>query len=286
MYRRWLNASLPKNSGYSLVMDGYDSQDGEYPQPEYIDNYDAMMLTGSSNDAWSDEPWVCELVDFVANVIKNYPTIRLYGVCFGHQIICRALGGSVGKNPGGWEIGPTALQTTPMGRLIYDAEKIALQQFHQDAVPLESLADKFATGELYLLASSPKTPNQGIVKFYKFGAHSESPNFKYIEYAHILTSQGHPEFDEPTITELIRQRDEKNHLDQETVNGYFGPQGSSREHEPHKGKKRRTGARFGPDYDGVLVIGKAFWEMFGVDYTEDVRIANMGVNTTSAQLMA
>jgi hypothetical protein len=47
MYRRWLNASLPKNSGYSLVMDAYDSQDGEYPQKEYIDTYDIILLTGS-----------------------------------------------------------------------------------------------------------------------------------------------------------------------------------------------------------------------------------------------
>jgi hypothetical protein len=162
-------------------------------------------------------------------------------------------------------------------------DKQALQQFHQDAVPVESLADKFATGELYLLASSPKTVNQGIVKFYKFGPHSESPRFNYIEYAHILTSQGHPEFDESTMTELIRQRDEKNHLDEDAVTGYFGPKGSGREHEPHTGK-RRTGARFGPDYDGVLVIGKAFWEMFGVDYSEDSRIAHLALKPSAREL--
>jgi hypothetical protein len=33
----------------------------------------------SANDAWSDAPWICELVDFIADVIKNYSTIRLYG---------------------------------------------------------------------------------------------------------------------------------------------------------------------------------------------------------------
>jgi hypothetical protein len=100
-----------------------------------------------------------------------------------------------------------------------------------------------------------------------------------------LTSQGHPEFDEATMTELIRQRDEKNHLDEDAVAGYFGPKGSSREHEPHT-SKRRHGARFGPDYDGVLVIGKAFWEMFGVDYAQDVRISSMGTKTSASQLFA
>jgi hypothetical protein len=137
-------------------------------------------------------------------------------------------------------------------------------------VYLDSLADHFASGDVYLLAHSDLTPNQGIVKFYEFGRRSEDPDFKLAEYVHILTSQGHPEFDEPTTTELIHQRNEKNHINDTAFAGYFGNRGQDHENEPLS--KHGTGKRWGADYDGVLVIGKTFWEMFGVDYSEDERI--------------
>lgn len=47
MYRRWLNASLPKHSGYRLIMDAYDAQKMEQPQEELIDEYDAILISGS-----------------------------------------------------------------------------------------------------------------------------------------------------------------------------------------------------------------------------------------------
>lgn len=137
-------------------------------------------------------------------------------------------------------------------------------------MPLSSLADHLAAGEIYLLAQSELCPNQGIVKFYPLGPNSENPSFKWIESVHILTSQGHPECDERTMTELLRQRDEKSIIDKSAVNSYFGPRGAEHESEPIS--KHGTGKRWGEDYDGVLVIGKSFWEIFGVDYSEDRRI--------------
>jgi hypothetical protein len=51
---------------------------------------------------------------------------------------------------------------------------------------------------------SDSTPNQGLVKFYPLGPDSENPDFKLVEQVHILTSQGHPEFDEANVTEITR----------------------------------------------------------------------------------
>jgi hypothetical protein len=37
--------------------------------------------------------------------------------------------------------------------------------------------------------------------------------------------------------------------------------------------KEGTGNRWGSDYGGVLVIGKTFWEIFGVEYGDSARVA-------------
>lgn len=46
-YARWLNASLPPNSGYKLVMEAYDVIKDDYPEDDIIDDYDVVMITGS-----------------------------------------------------------------------------------------------------------------------------------------------------------------------------------------------------------------------------------------------
>jgi len=48
----------------------------------------------------------------------------IVGVCFGSQIVARALGGAVVPNRGIWEIGVTDMQTTYMGKLIFGVEKM------------------------------------------------------------------------------------------------------------------------------------------------------------------
>jgi hypothetical protein len=120
------------------------------------------------------------------------------------------------------------------------------------------------------LAHSDLTPNQGIVKFYDFGQDSQNPDFKLVEHVHILTCQGHPEFDEPTVTELVRGLNEDDNINDTAYAGYFGPHGAHSDDEPIS--KYGTGNRWAADCDGVLVIGKTFWEIFGVDYSEDERI--------------
>lgn len=48
----------------------------------------------------------------------------IIGICFGSQIVARALGGAVVPNRDIWEIGVTDIQTTYMGKLIYGVEKL------------------------------------------------------------------------------------------------------------------------------------------------------------------
>ena len=51
---------------------------------------DAIIITGSRRNVSMWEPWM----DDVAELIRT-TEVPLYGICFGHQIICKALGGEV-----------------------------------------------------------------------------------------------------------------------------------------------------------------------------------------------
>jgi len=52
--------------------------------------------------------------------------VPLVGICFGHQIIAKALGGRVGKFKGGWSVGPTDYK--------FGEETLTLNAWHQDQV--------------------------------------------------------------------------------------------------------------------------------------------------------
>ena len=51
---------------------------------------DAVVITGSRRNVTSWEPWMDEVVDLIQTC-----EVPLYGICFGHQIIAKAFGGTV-----------------------------------------------------------------------------------------------------------------------------------------------------------------------------------------------
>ncbi|CAO2044777.1 unnamed protein product [Urochloa humidicola] len=84
---------------------------GEFPAAENLATYDGFVVSGSPHDAHGDDPWVrrlCALIRTLHAMGK-----RVLGVCFGHQILCRALGGRVGRAPGGWDVGVRTVTFAP-----------------------------------------------------------------------------------------------------------------------------------------------------------------------------
>jgi len=113
------------------------------------------------------------------------------GICFGHQIIGRALGADVDKNPSGWELSVEKIALNAQGQKLIGVPSVELHQMHRDAV----------------LTVPPGVTN--------LGTSSRCPIQILYKPGRILSFQGHPEFDEPITEEILEAEHEANVLDDE-----------------------------------------------------------------------
>ena len=100
------------------------------PLPD-IEGLEAILITGSSAGVYDDFDWIAPLEEFVRAAHENH--VPMVGVCFGHQLIAQALGGTVRKSEKGWGIGRHVYDVAP-GNGVIDCEKFAIAASHQDQV--------------------------------------------------------------------------------------------------------------------------------------------------------
>ncbi|KIK69123.1 hypothetical protein GYMLUDRAFT_152721 [Collybiopsis luxurians FD-317 M1] len=238
-------------------MDSYDVVDKmEYPSEDQIDEYEAFMITGSRADAYAQVKWIMKLRAFIVHLAKNHPRVKIFGLCFGHQVISAALGGKSVFN-GKWELGPTKVHLTDTGKKVFGTQRdeLTLHEIHQDIVP-------FVPQAFHLLGSSPVTMNQGVVSFngakYCFtpelapNSHSITTFPSSLTEIHILTVQSHPEFTKPIVVEL--------------VNSMLSEPGKISDAEKAD-LERRMKALERSEGDG-LVIGRTLWKILGVGWED------------------
>jgi GMP synthase-like glutamine amidotransferase len=92
----------------------------EYPN---LNEIDAVLMTGSKHNSFDNDPWIVKLVNFCKEVLEQRK-VRLIGVCFGHQILGRALGSEVGRSDKGWEISVTPVELTTRGQEIFGQDSL------------------------------------------------------------------------------------------------------------------------------------------------------------------
>jgi GMP synthase-like glutamine amidotransferase len=150
----------------SVIFDVVSVANGEpLPDPRQLQ---AVLITGSAASVYDDLDWIAPLEDFVRSAYVN--RTPMVGVCFGHQLIAQALGGTVRKSEKGWGIGRHVYDVVP-GNGAIEEERIAIACSHQDQV-IEVPAD----AQTILFSSF--TPHAGLL--YANGA--------------TLSVQPHPEF--------------------------------------------------------------------------------------------
>jgi len=150
----------------------------EYPS---LDDIDAILITGSKFNSFDNDPWIVKLVDFTKKILAQ-DRVRIIGVCFGHQIVGRAMGVKVDRSKGGWEASVTAIDLTKRGQEIFGRPSLALHQMHRDAVY------EYPEG-VEELAYTDKCSVQGMYVVNK-----------------LFTVQGHPEFTEEIVREILATR--------------------------------------------------------------------------------
>ncbi|KAF8837399.1 class I glutamine amidotransferase-like protein [Paxillus ammoniavirescens] len=244
-----INASKSGQAQVTFTLVGYDVvTEMAYPPEE--EGYDGLLISGSAASAYENFEWINKLVAYVKRIAEEKPKMKIFGICFGHQIIARALGGSCVRNNGSWEVAVTTIQLSPLGKAIFGADELDLQQMHRDHVPT-------SPPHSYLLGSTDITPNHGMVIFHPWSApsaevlNSSLPNVP-LSSIHILTLQGHPEFTEPFVSMLINARV---HLigEELAADARLRAGGIVGRHHPD-----------GQPCDGVRTVGKVMWGMLGV----------------------
>jgi GMP synthase-like glutamine amidotransferase len=151
--------------------------DGELPPAD--NDAEGWVITGSIASVTEEAPWMLALEARIRQrVAQQQPTA---GLCFGHQLVAKALGGLVGHSPGGWQLGvaTTVLQGTRPDWLPPGQAAFALHAVHEEQV---------------------LHPPEGVDVI---GGNVNTPCAALCAGRHLFTTQYHPELSRPFMHALL-----------------------------------------------------------------------------------
>ncbi len=157
-------------AGQGLDFENYPVVDGVFPSGP--DAADGWLITGSKFGAYEPHDWIAKLEGFIREIYAA--GTPLVGICFGHQIIAKALGGRVEKFDGGWAVGRKSYELA--------GQTYNLNAWHQDQVL--------------------DVPKDGQV----VGTNDFCANAAILYGDRAFTMQPHPEINRTYLGGLIRER--------------------------------------------------------------------------------
>lgn len=148
---------------------------GEWPSRP--DAFDGFLITGSPAGVYDDLPWIEDLIAFLRDLDRR---TKLVGLCFGHQVMAKAFGGTVRKSEKGWGLGLHRYDVHECAPWMDSARQVAVAAIHQDQVVA-------LPPHVRILAGSTFTPC-GILTY---------------DDRHAISFQFHPEFEGDYAEALI-----------------------------------------------------------------------------------
>ncbi|ETS73160.1 hypothetical protein PFICI_15105 [Pestalotiopsis fici W106-1] len=141
----------------------------------------------------------------------SHQHVRIYGSCFGHQLVAQTLLSSHGvhaeKSPMGWEIGVQRVTLSPQFKekfsLLKNTESMSCQFLHSDHVAGITSSAKLPP-DWMTVGKSELCEIQGL-----------------FQPGRVLTSQGHPEFDKFIIKTTISNLKENGQFDHKEACDYL-----------------------------------------------------------------
>jgi GMP synthase (glutamine-hydrolysing) len=160
----------------------------EFPDPQIVAG---IIVTGSPAMVTQELDWSEKTIEWLKLFLDK--DIPILGVCYGHQMLAKLLGGTVNWNPNGREIGQInldfcqSLKQDPLFKGMTPTETNSLSFFATHQQSVTTLPDNVS-----LLGSTKLDPNHC---------------FRYKN--HIWGLQFHPEFTAQIISEYIHAREKE-----------------------------------------------------------------------------
>jgi GMP synthase-like glutamine amidotransferase len=108
----------------------FDLPKGQFPVD--VQGFDGFLIGGSPSSVHDEDAWIDRLLTVIREAYAAGKPLA--GACFGHQAIAKALGGSVGPNPGPFVLGTAETEVTSPAPWMEPVARFRLAAAHGEQV--------------------------------------------------------------------------------------------------------------------------------------------------------
>ena len=151
---------------------------GRLPTKNELEDFTGFVISGSHYSVNDRYEWIKNLIDFVRYFGDQREGSKLFGICFGHQLIAKAFGGKVQSNESGKFVWGTEEVEIFASRMPADLYKRSFGQERRSLKIMQSHGE--------WVSAVPR----GAICLGK----SQTCNYEILSYGNrIMSTQGHPE---------------------------------------------------------------------------------------------